>query len=130
MGERRVIFVNRVYWPSTSATAQLLTDLAEGLVSQGWDVHVVTAGGTSAQQNGVAIHRTRTPGKHGGLVSRALNHRSFLRAARKELDALLQPGDVVVALTDPPTLGAMVAASAGAHGARVIQWIQDIYPEI
>lgn len=130
MGELRVIFVNRVYWPSTSATAQLLTDLAEGLAARGWDVHVVTTGENSTRHQGVTIHRTGTPEKHGGLVSRALNHRAFLRGARRQLDALLRPGDVVVAMTDPPLLGAMVAEAASARGARVVQWIQDIYPEI
>ena len=130
MADPRVIFVNRVYWPATSATAQLLTDLAEGLAAQGWNVHVIAGGEATGAQHGVTIHRTGTPANHGGLLSRAWNYRSFLRAARQRLDDLLQPGDVVVALTDPPLLGAMVAAVAAARGVRVVQWIQDIYPEI
>ena len=61
----RVIFVNRVYWPSTAATAQLLTDLAEALAARGREVHVIAAGTGPDQRNSVAIHRTggteRTP---------------------------------------------------------------------
>ena len=33
MSAPRVIFVNRFYWPEEPATAQLLTDLAEGLAA-------------------------------------------------------------------------------------------------
>jgi len=38
----RVIFVNRTYWPGEEATAQVLTDLAEGLAGKGHDIHVIT----------------------------------------------------------------------------------------
>lgn len=40
---RRVIFVNRFYYPDYSATAQILTDLAETLVAVAWQVEVVTS---------------------------------------------------------------------------------------
>ena len=130
MPDARIIFVNRVYWPSTLATAQLLTDLAEGLAARGWAVHVIAAGEASTRQNGVTIHRTGTAEKHGGLISRALSHRRFLRAARWKLTTLVRPGDLVVPMTDPPLLAAAVAREATARGAQVVPWIQDIYPEI
>ena len=126
----RLFFVNRVYWPAGEATAQLLTDLAEGLAAHGWSVHVVTAGEPDAVHQGVKIHRTGTPDRHGGLVSRAWNYRRFLRAASRQLVALTQPGDIVVAMTDPPMLGPRVAAVLAGRGVRVVQWIQDIYPEV
>lgn len=130
MAERGVIFVNRVYWPSGEATAQLLTDLAEGLAARGWPVQVLTAGESLTVHQGVTIHRTGTPDHHGGLVSRLTAYRAFLRAVRRQLPALARPGDVVVALTDPPMLGTVVAETLAAHGVPVVQWIQDIYPEI
>ncbi len=126
----RVIFINRVYWPSLAATAQLLTDLAEGLASRGWPVHVIAAGAESGVHQGVTIHRTGAGDQHGGLVSRAQNYGRFLRRVRAQLRALLQPNDIVVVMTDPPLLGAAVTPTAVKHGARVIHWVQDIYPEI
>lgn len=126
----RLVLVNRLYWPSAEATAQLLTDLAEGLASRGRDVHVLAAGEASTRQHGVTIHRTGTPENHTGLVSRALAYRRFLRAARRQLPALVQPGDVVVTMTDPPLLGTVVAETLAGRGVAVVQWIQDIYPEI
>ena len=130
MPEARLIFINRVYWPSTAATAQLLTDLAEGLAARGWSVHVITTGDSSTRHNGVTIHRTGPGEQHGGMLSRALNYRRFQRAARRQLASVARPGDIVVPMTDPPMLGAATARQALAQGARVVHWIQDIYPEI
>jgi len=126
----RVIFVNRVYWPYTAATAQLLTDLAEGLAVRGWTVHVVTTGEGTTRRNGVTIHRTGEGAHHEGMISRTLNYRRFTRAAYTQLAELIQTGDIVVPMTDPPMLGAVVAQVAQSKGARVVHWIQDIYPEI
>lgn len=130
MADPRVIFVNRVYWPSSAATAQLLTDLAEGLAARGWMVHVITAGESSTRHQGVTIHRTGGTDRHGGLLSRALNYARFRRDARCQLMSLVQPGDVVVVMTDPPMLGAALAGVVTQSGAALIHWVQDIYPEI
>ncbi len=130
MDKPRLILVNRVYWPSTAATAQLLTDLAEGLAARGWPVHVIAAGESSIHHQGVTIHRTGGSDRHGGLFSRLVNYRRFRGEARRQLAALVQPGDVVVLMTDPPMLGADLTGPAVERGASVIHWIQDIYPEI
>lgn len=127
---RRLILVNRVYWPSTAATAQLLADLAEGLAARGWEVQVIAAGETSTTRNGVTIHRTGDGDRHGGLVSRFLNYARFRRVARRQLETLAQPGDVVVVMTDPPMLGTDLAGTVAARGAHLVHWVQDIYPEI
>src|SRR4051812_16548872 len=130
MVRSRVIFVNRVYWPSLAATAQLLTDLAEGLAGRGWTVEVIAAGNDAAVHNGVTVHRTGDGDQHGGLISRARNYWRFIHRVRAELRKNLQPGDVVVAMTDPPMLGAALTALATKRGAHVVHWIQDVYPEI
>lgn len=126
----RLIFLNRVYWPSQAATAQLLTDLAEGLAARGWQVHIITAGRESGVRHGVHVHRTGSPEGHGGLFSRLVNYGRFRRRAQHLLNTLAQPGDIVVPMTDPPLLGTAVAGIARLRGARVVHWIQDIYPEI
>ena len=130
MPERRIIFVNRVYRPSQAATAQLATDLAEGLAQRGWSVQVIATGNQSEDLGGVTIHRTGQGAEHGGLISRSRNYGRFLRRARSEVTRLARPGDSVVAMTDPPLLGVALSRTALAQGARVIHWIQDIYPEI
>lgn len=126
----RIIFVNRVYWPSTEATAQLLTDLAEGLAARGWHVQVIASGRTAGSRTGVVIHRTGTDEKNRGLASRLVNYLGHAFAARRILRAIIQPGDRVVVMTDPPLLNTLIARLAQRHGGEVIHWVQDIYPEI
>lgn len=130
MPEPRVIFVNRVYHPSTAATAQLLTDLAEGLAARGWTVQVIASGDGPSQHNGVTVHRTGGVERHAGLLSQAINYGRFRRAAQRLLATLVHPGDVVVPMTDPPLLGTAVTDLVRARGGAVVPWIQDIYPEI
>lgn len=123
--------MNRVYRPSTEATAQLLTDLAEGLATRGWSVDVIAAGVADAGPlSGVTVHRTGPGDKNGGLMSRAANYLGFVRAARRTLSTLAGPGDIVVLMTDPPLLAACATKIAQKRGAKVLHWIQDIYPEI
>lgn len=121
----KLIVVNRVFWPNEAATAQLLTDLATALVRRGWEVHVVAAGDEATAFDGVTIHRTGV--EPAGRVARYLH---FLRAARRTLHRLIAPGDIVVLKTDPPLLAVAATALARTRGAHVVQWIQDIYPEV
>src|SRR4051812_30179289 len=107
----RIVFVNRYYWPSEAATAQLLTDLAEGLAAAGHKVSVVT-GRTGASQEselttqGVTIHRVGPiMAATQNLLRRALDFRRFRSAAESQLRQTLKRGDVVVPLTDPPLIG-------------------------
>lgn len=124
MSAPRVIFVNRVFWPNEAATSQLLTDLADALAARGWEVHVIAAGPGDDHRGAVTIHRT-------GLEPsfRPLRYAAFLHRARRQLTTLVRPGDVVVLKTDPPMLAAAATKLAIARGARVVQWVQDIYPE-
>ncbi|HVZ65447.1 MAG TPA: glycosyltransferase family 4 protein [Lacunisphaera sp.] len=126
----RVIFVNRVYRPSTSATAQLLADLAEGLASAGLAIHVIAAGQESGTLNAVQIHRTGPGDLHAGLLSRASNYLRFIRQAHATVGQLIAPGDIVVPMTDPPMLGTALGDLVQSRGGTVVQWLQDLYPEI
>ncbi len=128
----RVIFVNRVYRPSQAATAQILADLAESLVAQGWRVEVIASGDSDAIEtlNGVIVHRVRGANRHGGAFGKLRSYLKFLMAVRRLLPRVIATGDIVILKTDPPLLAAFCTSLAKAHGAHVVQWIQDIYPEI
>jgi len=136
-----VVFVNRFYYPDESATAQLLTDLACGLVARGFNVRVVCSrqlyGDPQAQLpnrelvRGVEIHRVWTTrfGRR-GLIGRALDYASFYVTCGAALLALLRAGDIVVAKTDPPLVSLVAAVAARIRGARLVNWLQDIFPEV
>lgn len=136
----RVVFVNRFYWPDHSATAQILTDLATGLAAQGWAVTVIASrlrydGGPRLAAReldaGVSIHRVPTTrfGRN-VLIGRAIDYASFYLTAMAAAARILRRGDILVAKTDPPLLQVPLAPVARLRGARQVNWMQDVYPEL
>ena len=134
----RVCYFNRSYWPDTGATGQLLTELAEDLVSvHGIDVTVVTGypvkhdGAPLPSQelrNGVRIIRaggtTFSPRRFTG---RALNYVTYFLSAVAAAVRLPRQ-DVTIALTDPPIIGLAALAARPRHG--MVFFCQDIFPEV
>jgi len=136
----RLIFVNRFFCPDHSATSQILSDLAFYLAKAGRDVHVVTstqlyddakaALPVSEIINGVHVHRVPSTGfGRNRLLGRSIDYVSFYRSMWQCLVALAQKGDIIVAKTDPPLTSIIALAAARREGARLVNWLQDIYPE-
>lgn len=138
---RKLVFLNRYFDPDLSATSQLLTDLARGLVRRGFDVHVVCsrqkyddpAALLAATEilNGVRVHRVATS-RFGRdrLSGRALDYVSFYASCAVILLRLLRGGDVLIAKTDPPLLSLLAAPIAKIRGVALINWMQDVFPEV
>jgi glycosyltransferase involved in cell wall biosynthesis len=136
----RIIFLNRYFPPDQSATSQLVGDLAYYLAAAGYDVSVVTS-----QQlydklevrlprreiiNSVQIHRVPTTRfGRSKLIGRAFDYASYYVAARRLLSSLVQAGDTIVAMTDPPLISSVAASVAKRRQAHLVNWLQDIYPE-
>lgn len=136
----KVIFLNRYFHPDISATSQMLSSLAFHLAAQGTEVHVITsrqryddpAAVLPLQEgiNGVHVHRVRTSRfGRGTLAGRALDYGSFYLSASLRLLGLAGLGDVVVAKTDPPLISVPAAFVARLRGARLVNWLQDVFPE-
>ena len=64
------------------------------------------------------------------LVGRSLDYLSFYVSAAWCLWRLVRPGDVVIAKTDPPMLSVLAVPIARLRGARAVNWLQDIFPEV
>jgi glycosyltransferase involved in cell wall biosynthesis len=137
----RLVFVNRYVHPDHSATSQILSDLASSLAATGFDVLLVGSrqryddprADLPVEDRFGAVAIRRVGGSRfgrGRLVGRALDYLSFYVAAGWALLGLLRRGDVVVAKTDPPLLSVVVAAAARWRGARLVNWLQDVFPEI
>lgn len=136
----RIIFLNRYFHPDQSATSQMLSDLAFDLGGRGHDVHVITSRQRYESRErlpaeetfgGVRIHRVVTT--HFGrdsLPGRVCDYISFYLSARRTVLALARENDIVVAKTDPPLLSVAVAGAARKRKAKLINWLQDLYPEI
>lgn len=132
----RVCYFNRSYWPDTGATGQLLTELAEDLVSvHGMAVTVVTGHPITGERlpaaevrNGVRIVRAAgTTLSQRRFIGRAANYLTYFLSALWA--AVRMPRqDVTVALTDPPIIGLAALAARPRHG--MVFYCQDIFPEV
>jgi colanic acid biosynthesis glycosyl transferase WcaI len=136
-----IVFVNRFFYPDHSATSQLLSDLAFDLARQGHHVRVVTSRLHYDDPNarlapdegidGVAVHRLWTSRfGRGSLLGRAMDYLTFYSSAMWHLMWSLRRGDVVVAKTDPPLISVVVALCARLRGATLVNWLQDVFPEV
>jgi colanic acid biosynthesis glycosyl transferase WcaI len=141
----KICFFNRSYWPDQAATGQLLTELAEDLVSRhGCEVTVVAGRALhAAGQQGRRIAPVERETHHGVTILRA-NGTSFRpqRFAGRAANYLTYFGsatlagldigrpDVVVSLTDPPIIGLAARWAARRAGARFVFLCEDIFPEV
>ena len=133
----RVCYFNRSYWPDTGATGQLLTELAEDLVSKhGMQVTVVAgypvpAAGplaSSETRHGVRILRARgTTLSQRSFAGRATNYLTYFLSALW-IALRLPRQDVTVALTDPPIIGLAALAARPRRG--MVFYCQDIFPQV
>lgn len=145
-----VAFFNRSFYPDTTATGQLLTDLCEDLVrTHGCRVSVVAGPplapaandvalqGSSAWSlvtresvKGVEIYRARgTRFRKERFAGRATNYMSYFFSACYAGLKLERP-DVVVALTDPPIIGLAALVSGKRFGAPLVMAFKDLFPEV
>jgi colanic acid biosynthesis glycosyl transferase WcaI len=138
---KRIIFLNRFFFPDHSATSQILSDLCFHLAQSGYDVEVITSqqryeesrAALPANENirGVTIHRVPTT-QFGRphLTGRLVDYASFYGSIWRAVNRIALPGDILVAKTDPPMLGALVTHAARRRKAHLVNWLQDLYPEI
>lgn len=135
----RVLLVNQYYWPDHISTAQHLTDLAEALVEQGHEVHVLCSARGSRpgapprprveQHNGVTIHRVGATGLgRRSVVRRMADYLSFHAGA--VFASLRMPRfDVVVTLTTPPLIALIGLLLRRFKRSQHVYWSMDLHPD-
>ncbi len=141
MNGRRLIFVNRFFFPDHSATSQLLSDLAFHLAKDGTPVSVIASRGlyddapadlpAFETKGGVAIHRVYRPRfGRGSLAGRAVDCLAMYASFAGAVWRLAAPGDCLIVKTDPPLLSVALAPVARMKKLALINWLQDLYPEV
>ena len=119
----------------------MLTDLAFYLAENGKQITIITSrqlidcSGADLIAievvNKVRILRVWTTSfGRGGLIGRAIDYFSFYLTALLCLFRHVQRDDIVVAKTDPPLISLIVAIVIKIKGASMINWLQDIFPEV
>ncbi len=146
-----VAFFNRAFYPDTSATGQLLTELCEGLArDHGCKITVVsgvpllTASGTAdaaksgkagltftrEDYRGIRILRARgTRFSKKRFVGRFSNYVTYFLSACYAGLRMERP-DLVVALTDPPIIGLAGLLAARRHKVPFVMAYKDVFPEV
>ena len=134
-----ILFINQHYWPDLASTAQHLTDLAEYLADQGFDVHVLCSRGhylsgsmevpAEETHNGVHVHRVRaTAFGRDTLLGRITDYASFYSSALARV--LAGPAyDYLVTLTTPPLLPLVGAIARRVRGQAYGIWSMDLHPD-
>ncbi|MFO0577172.1 MAG: glycosyltransferase family 4 protein [Polyangia bacterium] len=156
----RVLLINQYYYPDIAATAQLCTDWAEDLARAGVEVTVLTGTGRyrvphhgehaaalpqlppEERHHGVRIVRVPVPDapppgsaspsrreRAARLGQRGLGYARFGLGALRELVRLPRP-ELVVALSTPPLIATLGLVAQRLRGARLVYWVQDVYPEL
>ena len=137
----KIIFVNRYFYPDFSATSQILYDLAKALARHGFEIEIICS--RFSYQNreiiyprhevidGVTVHRVRTSNfGRAGFLGRAVDYLSFYFSSAVQLARRLKEKDIVVAKTDPPLLSVICGVVAKYKKATLINWMQDVFPEV
>jgi colanic acid biosynthesis glycosyl transferase WcaI len=137
----RLIFINRYFHPDQSATSRLLSDVAFALADAGHNILILTsqqlyddpvARLPACEVRGrVKVHRLA--GTRFGritLLGRAIDYVSFYISTAITLLKVARAGDTIVPMTDPPMVGLFAAPIARLKGCRIINWLQDLYPEV
>lgn len=136
----RVVLVNRFFHPDHSATSQMASDLAFHLAARGWGVTAITSrlqyeGAERIEAaeftRGVRIVRVWTSrfGRH-NLIGRSLDYATFYLTAFFAVLRHARRDDAVIAMTDPPLLSVVVALATMLRRARLVNWVQDLFPEV
>jgi colanic acid biosynthesis glycosyl transferase WcaI len=119
----------------------MLSDLAFTLAEQGERIAIIASRQTYQNPRanlparelirGVEVHRIATTNfGRGALGGRAVDISTFYATAALKLLELAKEGDVIVAKTDPPLLSLVVHRVAALKRARLVNWLQDVYPEV
>ena len=119
----------------------MLGDLAVYLAAQGHEVTVITSRQLYEDSDARLAPRERVHGVEvvrvpttrfgrGSILGRALDYATFYLSASVALWRACRPGVTVVAKTDPPLISVPAAMVCGLRGARLVNWLQDLFPEV
>ncbi len=132
----KVLLLNQFFWPDSSATSQLLTDVARALVEKGHEVTAISSGAggyvaADALDGAPPVRnlRVRGVGFGRGKVGRILSYGSFYLAAAWT-SLRLKKQDVVFSLTTPPLISLVGTLMKLLRGSRHVIWEMDMYPEV
>jgi colanic acid biosynthesis glycosyl transferase WcaI len=137
----KLIILNRYFHPDESATSRMVSSLAFGLAERGVNVHAVSSRqllgapdtnlGAREKIDGVTVHRIWTSRfGRGSILGRVTDYATYYLSCFIWLLRHSRRGDALIVATDPPLLSVLAAAATLFTGARRVNWLHDLYPEV
>jgi glycosyltransferase involved in cell wall biosynthesis len=137
---QRIWIVSELYYPELTSTGYFLTGIAEGLASV-YDVSVLCgqpsyfARGVLAPvheiRNRVDLHRCwATTLDKNKLICKIVNLITISISIFMVALFRFSRGDIVIVVTNPPSLPYLIALACKLRGARFVLRIEDVYPDV
>jgi hypothetical protein len=138
----KIIIISQVFWPDESAGSQILTDLAEALIENGFEVDLITSGNAYENQNtlypkkedykGIHIKRLRTSwfGK-GSKLGRFITFSTFnVKLFFSLLFIKKERYELMISLSVPPLIAFFGIMVARLKKIKFLFWAMDLQPEL
>ena len=130
----RILLINQFFWPDSSATSQLLTDLARGLADRGHEVYSISADSqynvaSASAPPAVKMHHVKASRFSRGRIGRVVSYLSFYVSATLRALTVPRP-DLVLTLTTPPLVSLLGTILKSFRGSRHFIWEMDVYPDV
>ncbi len=135
---KRIWIVTELFYPETFSTGHILTKIAEGL-AQYYKVGVLTRIPDSdksnilnyEEYNNITIHRFKTLTTNvNKLILRIINSIMFSFLIFWKILFYINKGDIILVVTNPPSLPFIAAFASWLKGAKSILIIHDVYPDV
>lgn len=133
-GHPTVHILSQYLWPDDAPTGIYAEQVADALSNAGVDVRLVggrgryRAGHRPVPQTRI-LHIANREGQRGNLVSTAYEYESVRRGFRAYILSHVEPGDLVVVTSAPPTT-LLLDRAIRVRQAVGIYWLQDYYPQL
>ncbi len=134
MTASRVVLISEHFYPEQGATAQLMTDLANGLQKLGFNLKVLTMASPGMKQPVTAINVNYMSGsgiihtQKNNLLYKGLKGITFFIKALKWCFFNIKKSDTIILVSNPPFIGLVGAILSIIRPTRYIFIFQDIFP--
>ena len=136
MSSRRVLLISEHFEPATGATAQLMSDLAQGLSDRSWNVTVLTStpgrseASTASHPQVVRLggHLLAGKAKRAGVVQKALGGVLFFWSSLLWVFFRGRRGDLVFIVSNPPFIGLLGPLLRRLRRLNYVFLFQDLFP--
>ena len=136
----RLWVVSELYRPEDTSTGHFLTTIAEGVADR-FDVNILCGRPTYAWRGHAVPSREHTANTHirrlwstayrkDNLVGRMINLISFTLSVFVHACLQFRRGDLVLVVTNPPTVPPVVLLAGRLKGCRLLLLIHDVYPDV